>query len=191
MKYQIGDNTYTVNLDDNESVKNALVSEIKYQHEIYGINNDKTIHISVWDGPKEAQPEAGVIATNPATAKRLVYYINYDVYLTDRAIGAQKPDSTVENMNELVKKVIKKCEQKRESNLKKAKISNDFKRFIESTFERNAQSIEFEDKWNQTVVAKITNRDGMVITVHQDYSIVLPLTTDEHGVTELIQRLLA
>jgi hypothetical protein len=179
MKYQIGDNTYTVNLDDDESIKGALIKEIQHQHEIYGIDNDKTIHISVWDGRKEGH------------AKRLIYYINYDVYLTDRAIGAQKPDSTVENMNELVKKVIKKCEQKRESNLKKAKISNDFKRFIESAFERNAQSIEFEDKWNQTVVAKITNRDGMVITVHQDYSIVLPLTTDEHGVTELIQRLLA
>lgn len=181
-KIELGDNKYIVDLNDDDSIKKAIVSEITALHKKYEIT---------YNGAPPKVPVYIYTSNKDDDLKTISYWTDYNLYLTNRTISGSRQDTTVGNMKEIIKKVIKKCGEKRVDNIEKQKGTVEFKKIINTHFGTRAKSIKFEQDWNKKDYCKITSRDGIVIEIHPNYEMYVSSNKNKDDVIKMTTKLLA
>lgn len=151
---ELGSNTYDVDLESSDSIRDVMQREIRYQYERHNIElptYNITVHVSNRSLPGNSN----------ATVKSIGYYPS-KVYPYSNTIWCFSR-STEKSMKDLIEKFIKKCELTQQHKSETDSNNQDFRYEVSSAFPY--AKIEFSDpaKWaGSRVDAKIQIEGGTV-----------------------------
>lgn len=127
---ELGDNKYSVDIDNTDDIKRVLITEIMFQHNKHNI-------VARRYGQSEQVDYTPQISITRRTGNKgslqITYWPTYSVYNSYRSIICFTQDIRT-SMKNLITKVIKKCEQTNESHAKTQEKKEQFIQFVNSEF---------------------------------------------------------
>jgi hypothetical protein len=159
MKIRLGDNIYDVNLGDNESIKDVLEHEIRFQYAKYNIplSDENSLILNI----RNRKLSNGYIVKSISFFPSGVYY-EYNTTIQCFSKSIEK------SMNDLIVKVISKCQNHSRIKHEKNNYNQEFKDEISKLFPH--VNIEFSnDIYISNVTAKI-KFDGYKIMIDNNDS---------------------
>jgi len=179
-------NTYTIDTDDHDTMKNALEAEIRYQFQSRNIElpqgyNGQPHNVNIYINKRSTPSGREVLQFN--------YSAPYKVISDYKSIRCYSVDP-VKSMKDIITKLIKKINDATEVKQHTANKNQEFIDEVKSQF--GYADIEFSDTTNyvnQKCQAKISFNEGH-ITLYQDWHMYITSLDDKKNVIALIDKLL-